>query len=228
MYTLQHRETGSHWAEVENYSRRNSLCSYLNKPQIVLCVVPKCRSAHEQWCLRSCRSGALTGAVPALHWAPGAAQGGIRVLRRFLHQSWRPRLPVAAQTSPQWAVAPGPGSQQGGPRALRWVSRVPPAAGAAGPRPSLGQHRGAAHPGLGRGSALGRGCNAAVALASINPHLWEAGTTYRVFKADEEFGIKYRKDDNVTSWHSRRVSFSFSILQALEVIRYPEYHYFWL
>lgn len=48
MYSLQHREIGSHWAEVENYSRRNPLCSYLNKPEIVLSVVQKCRSVHEK------------------------------------------------------------------------------------------------------------------------------------------------------------------------------------
>lgn len=152
MYTLQHRETGSHWAEVENYSRRNSLCSYLNKPQIVLCVFPKCRSVHEQWCLRSCRSRALTGAVPALHWAPGAAQGGIRVLRRFLHQSWSPRLsggsadksPVNGRSGPRQAAVWSIGSAVGVMDFLQQREQREPA----GPHPSLGQHRGAAHPGL--------------------------------------------------------------------------------
>lgn len=168
MYTLQHRETGSHWAEVENYSRRNSLCSYLNKPQIVLCVVPKCRSVHEQWCLRSCRSRALTGAVPALHWAPGAAQGGIRVLRRFLHQSWSPRLsggsadksPVNGRSGPRQAAVWSIGSAVG---VMDFLQQR--------------EQRGHIHPWgstagrLTRASALERGCNTAVALASINPHL---------------------------------------------------------
>lgn len=33
MYTLQHTEIGSQWAEEENDSRRNTLYSYGNKPE---------------------------------------------------------------------------------------------------------------------------------------------------------------------------------------------------
>lgn len=34
MYTRQHREIGSYWDKMENDSRRNILCSHLNKPDL--------------------------------------------------------------------------------------------------------------------------------------------------------------------------------------------------
>lgn len=82
-------ERFSHWAEVENYSRRNSLCSYLNKPQIVLFFAQKCRSDDENVGFMKLPLKDVAQNLLAVKWVPGAGSIGRErgVQQDFLNQA---------------------------------------------------------------------------------------------------------------------------------------------